>query len=95
MAYFGAAGAAAWVGATAAILAALYYGPRKMLSTWEWYVCRFRDWKYGEFRPTRKEIDKMLSDEYKKHFRDPKFRKWVDHFPAVKDPPWEKNSKNP
>ena len=34
---------ASWAGASLALLAALYYGPRKMLETWDWYVYRFRD----------------------------------------------------
>jgi hypothetical protein len=32
-----------WIGALLAIAAALYYGPRKMLETWDWYVYRFID----------------------------------------------------
>ncbi len=35
-----------WQGAVLAVLAVLggiYYGPRKMLETWDWYLNRFRD----------------------------------------------------
>ncbi len=35
-----------WYGVTAAIvgtLLALYYGPRQMFETWDWYLNRFRD----------------------------------------------------
>lgn len=32
-----------WPGATVAALAAAYYGPKKMLETWDWYVYRFVD----------------------------------------------------
>jgi len=62
-----------------------------MVVGWSLFVlgCAFvanpfrQDWRYGEFRPTRKEINKMLSDDYKEPLRDPKFRKWVDHlFPS-------------
>jgi hypothetical protein len=37
---------ATWQGAAIAavpVLAAIYYGPRKMLETWDWYWDRFRD----------------------------------------------------
>jgi DNA-binding MarR family transcriptional regulator len=30
-------------GGAVAIVAAIYYGPRKMLETWDWYLFRFRD----------------------------------------------------
>lgn len=35
-----------WQGVAAAcvaVLAATYYGPRKVLETWDWYIDRFRD----------------------------------------------------
>jgi hypothetical protein len=35
-----------WQGAVLSILAvvgAIYYGPRKMLETWDWYLDRFKD----------------------------------------------------
>jgi hypothetical protein len=35
-----------WQGAIPAVLtvsAAIYYGPKKMLETWDWYLNRFRD----------------------------------------------------
>jgi|ERR1035441_1042097 hypothetical protein len=32
-----------WVGGILTVAAALYYGPRKMLETWDWYMFRFRD----------------------------------------------------
>jgi hypothetical protein len=38
--------AATWKGAVptvVAVLAAIYYGPRKIMETWDWYVGRFRD----------------------------------------------------
>jgi hypothetical protein len=31
------------VPAVVAVLAAIYYGPRKILETWDWYIDRFRD----------------------------------------------------
>lgn len=33
------------VGAVAAVGLAIYYGPRKMLETWDWYLDRFLDAK--------------------------------------------------
>ena len=32
-----------WGGLAAAVVAALYRGPRKMFETWDWYVYRFHD----------------------------------------------------
>jgi hypothetical protein len=32
-----------WAGAIVAILAAIYYGPRKILETWDWYLDRWYD----------------------------------------------------
>ena len=32
-----------WGGLAVAISAAIYYGPRKMFETWDWYVYRFHD----------------------------------------------------
>jgi hypothetical protein len=34
---------AGWGGLLVAVAAAIYYGPRKMLETWSWYMYRFRD----------------------------------------------------
>src|SRR5437016_1029075 len=41
-----------WQGVILAVFAALctiYYGPRKMLETWDWYLERFYDSKVREF----------------------------------------------
>ena len=41
-----------WQGAATAFVAALatiYYGPRKMLETYDWYMYRFRDHKVRRF----------------------------------------------
>jgi hypothetical protein len=38
-----------WTVASAAGLAALYYGPRKMLETFDWYMDRFLDYKVRDF----------------------------------------------
>jgi hypothetical protein len=38
-----------WTVATAGGVAALYYGPRKMLETFDWYMDRFWDSKVEEF----------------------------------------------
>lgn len=32
-----------WGGVAIGLAAAAYYGPRKMLETWDWYMYRFRD----------------------------------------------------
>jgi len=32
-----------WGGLAAAGIATLYYGPRKLMETWDWYMFRFRD----------------------------------------------------
>ena len=37
-----------YVPATIAVAAALYYGPRKMLETWDWYMDRFHDFRVAE-----------------------------------------------
>jgi hypothetical protein len=76
-------------------LAAISYGPKHMLATWRWYVDEVQTWRYGKFRPSLKEIDRMLSEEYRKKLADPKFRKWVNHFPPAKESPWESISRNP
>ena len=55
----------------------------------------WRDRRYGKFRPSLKEIDRMSSEEYRKKLADPKFRKWVNHFPPAKESPWESISRNP
>jgi hypothetical protein len=39
----------------------------------------YLDTKYGEDRPTKREIDAMPLDEYREKIRNPKFRKWVDN----------------
>jgi hypothetical protein len=38
----------------------------------------FHDWRYGEDRPSRRQIDAMSSEDYKKRCLDPKFRRWVN-----------------
>jgi hypothetical protein len=38
-----------WTVATASGLAALYYGPRKMFETFDWYMDRFLDYKVRDF----------------------------------------------
>ena len=38
-----------WTVATVGGLAALYYGPKKALETFEWYMDRFRDYKVRDF----------------------------------------------
>jgi hypothetical protein len=38
-----------WTIATVGGLAAVYYGPRKMLETWDWYLDRFFDCKVREY----------------------------------------------
>lgn len=47
----------------------------------------FLDWRYGKFRPTRREIDVMPAAEYGRRLRqDPKFGKWVNRV-LPKQPP--------
>jgi hypothetical protein len=38
-----------WIVASAAGLAAVYYGPKKMLETFDWYMNRFRDYKVRDY----------------------------------------------
>lgn len=38
-----------WTVATVGGVAALYYGPKKMFETWDWYMDRFRDHKVMEY----------------------------------------------
>ena len=38
----------------------------------------FLDWKYGEYRPSKREIGAMSLEEYRKRIRNPKFRKYID-----------------
>jgi hypothetical protein len=41
-----------WQGASVtalAVLASIYYGPKKVLETFDWYMDRFRDYKVREF----------------------------------------------
>lgn len=35
----------AWTAAVIAVLLAIYYGPKKLLETWDWYLDRFFDSK--------------------------------------------------
>lgn len=77
-----------WLVFLAACAGVVYYGPKKMMETWRWYKDNFYDWRYGKFRPTRKEINQMTSEKYREYWHDPKFRKWVDHlFPRSDEPP--------
>jgi len=32
-----------WIGGAITVVAAIYYGPRKIMETWDWYMFRFRD----------------------------------------------------
>ena len=38
-----------WIVASLTVLAALYYGPRKMLETFAWYMNHFVDYKVRDF----------------------------------------------
>lgn len=38
----------------------------------------FKEWIWGPFRPTRREIDSMGSKEYGRHLTNPKFRRYVN-----------------
>jgi hypothetical protein len=38
----------------------------------------YLDIKYGEERPTKREIGAMPSEEYKRKIKNPKFRKWIN-----------------
>jgi hypothetical protein len=38
----------------------------------------YLDTRYGEERPTKKEIGAMPPEEYRRKIKNPKFRKWVD-----------------
>lgn len=38
----------------------------------------WQNWRYGRYRPDQHQINAMSGDEYKRHFHDPKFRKWVE-----------------
>jgi hypothetical protein len=49
-----------WIGALIAILAALYYGPRKMLETWDWYVYRFRDYDVYEIIDQKRDKETVV-----------------------------------
>ena len=46
----------AWVGGAITIAATIYYGPRKMLETWDWYMFRFRDRKVLETLEERRRM---------------------------------------
>jgi hypothetical protein len=41
---------------------------------WPFYM----DFKYGEQRPSKREIRDMPLEEYRRNIKNPKFRKWVD-----------------
>src|ERR1022692_2990925 len=45
-----------WIGGAITIAAALYYGPRKMLETWDWYMFRFRDREVLEILEDRRRL---------------------------------------
>jgi hypothetical protein len=38
-----------WIWACGTVLAVIYYGPRKMLETFAWYMNRFVDYKVRDF----------------------------------------------
>ena len=38
-----------WIWASLTILAAVYYGPKKMLETFDWYMNCFRDYKVRDY----------------------------------------------
>jgi hypothetical protein len=38
----------------------------------------FLDWRYGEYRPSRREVGAMSKEEYKKRLRDPKFERYIN-----------------
>jgi len=46
----------------ATILLAVYYGPRKMLETWDWYIERFTDSKVCQFLKEHPGEYKMSQD---------------------------------
>ncbi len=45
------------------------------LMGWPFYL----DWKYGSFRPSKREIDRMSASEYRDHLRSKKFTNYVNH----------------
>ena len=46
----------------------------------------YLDIRYGEYRPTKREIDALPADEYQEKIRSPKFRKWVDNLKITASP---------
>ena len=50
----------------------------------------YLDIKYGQERPTKREIGAMPLEEYRRKIKNPKFRKWVDDL-KITIPPEKRN----
>ena len=55
-----------WTVASATGLFALYYGPKKMLETWDWYMDRFVDYKVADYLNSEIQISsRVVSESYR------------------------------
>jgi hypothetical protein len=55
-----------WTVASIGGLAALYYAPRKMFETFDWYMDRFVDYKVADYLKSEVEISHKV---YEEHYR--------------------------
>jgi hypothetical protein len=61
-----------WTVASVTVLFALYYAPRKMLETFDWYMNRFVDYKVADYLASKVEIShKVYGEHYRRQTAKP------------------------
>lgn len=55
-----------WTGSTVGVFLAVFYGQKKMLETYDWYMGRFVDYKVADYLASEVEISHKI---YEEHYR--------------------------